>query len=65
MEALMGLFRTAVRPLITLMFAGAFIWGFFSGLISADAFLGIAVLVIKYWFDSRDTPNGNEKPEVK
>ena len=57
MESLFGIFKQAVRPIITLMFAGAFIYGFFINAISADAFLGIAVLVIKYWFDSREPEN--------
>lgn len=61
MEQLLELFRGSVRPLITLMFSGAFIYGFFVQVISADAFLGIAVLVIKYWFDSRDTREPKEK----
>ena len=47
-------FKTAVRPIITLMFAGAFIWFTFVKLIGPEAFIGIGTLVIKYWFDSRE-----------
>lgn len=47
-------FKSAVRPVVTLAFVYAFIHGFFMKLISADVFVGIAVLVIKYWFDSRE-----------
>jgi hypothetical protein len=47
-------FKTAVRPIITLLFAGAFIYLTIEKMVSADAFLGIATLVIKYWFDSRE-----------
>ena len=55
---MMEQFRSAVRPIITLMFATAFIYGFYVQLVSADAFLGIAVLVIKYWFDAREKNGG-------
>lgn len=46
--------RSPVRPVVTLAFAGAFIYGFIYGLVSADAFLGVAVFVIKSWFDGRE-----------
>ena len=46
--------RSIVRPLVTLAFTGAFVYGFIYGLISADAFLGVAVFVIKSWFDTRE-----------
>ena len=45
--------RGSVRPIVTYALAGAFIVGFFQGLISADAFLGMALFAIKSWFDSR------------
>lgn len=53
--------RSPVRPLVTLGFTGAFIYGFLVGLVSADAFLGVAVFVIKSWFDTREKPeNGGQ-----
>ena len=61
MEALMDVFRSAVRPVVTLVFCGAFIYGFLAQLISADAFLGIAVLILKYWFDSREVKGDDTK----
>jgi hypothetical protein len=46
-------FKSLVRPIITLAFAGAFIYMSVMGTISNDAFLGLATLVVKFWFDSR------------
>lgn len=45
--------RAAVRPLVTLLMAGAIIVGFFSGSVSADQFLPIATAPILFWFGSR------------
>ena len=53
--------RRAVRPLVTLGFAYAFIILTFQKVVSAEVFVGIVVLVIKYWFDSREEPR-NGKP---
>ena len=55
--------RRAVRPLITLGFAYAFIVLTFQKIVSAEVFVGVAILVLKYWFDSRETPgkNGNNQ----
>ena len=47
-------FKGAIRPLVTLLFALAFIYMAINGSISKDAFIGIATLIIKYWFDSRE-----------
>jgi hypothetical protein len=46
-------FKSAIRPLVTLLFCLAFIYMAIAGSISKDAFIGIATLVIKYWFDER------------
>lgn len=55
--------RRAVRPLVTLGFAYAFIILTFQKVVSAEVFVGIVVLVIKYWFDSREEPhNGGSEP---
>lgn len=53
--------RRAVRPLVTLGFAYAFIILTFQKIVSAEVFVGVVVLVIKYWFDSREEPR-NGKP---
>lgn len=50
------LFRSAVRPTVTLAFCGAFIYGFIANLVGTDVFVGVAILVIKYWFDAREKP---------
>jgi len=47
------LIRASVRPLVTLAFSAAIIVGFVMKLISPEAFVGIALLVIKYWFDDK------------
>ena len=51
--------RRAVRPLVTLGFAYAFIILTFQKIVSAEVFVGVAVLILKYWFDSRDKPENN------
>jgi len=50
MEELKGL----VRPLVTLAFTAGFIYMTIIKLISPEAFIGIATLVIKHWFDTRE-----------
>lgn len=45
----------AVRALVTLIFAGALVWGYIvSKIVSTDAFVGIAGMVIAWWFRARD-----------
>jgi len=46
-----------VRPLVTIMFSGATVWGWVTGHLSAEAFLGLAGMTIGFWFQRRD-----EKP---
>ena len=43
-----------IRPLVTVLFAGVFCWGFIVEMIGADVFTGVATMVIIYWFKSRD-----------
>ena len=65
-DILTDLLRQAVRPLVTLGFCYAFIVLTFMKLVSSEVFVGVAMLVIKYWFDSRDNPKNNGGvPEVK
>lgn len=45
--------RTAVRPVVTMLFAGAFVAGFFLGKVSQDAFVPVVGMVIGFWFQSR------------
>ena len=60
LERLIAEFRKSIRPLVTLMFAGGIVYGFLTKLIPGEAFLVIASVVIKYWFDERAKmpPNG-------
>src|SRR3990167_5401422 len=66
-DSLNEILRRAVRPLVTLGFAYAFIILTFQKIVSAEVFVGIVVLVIKYWFDSREEPRNGKtaQPEVK
>ena len=43
-----------IRPTVTMIFAVGSTVGFFLRLISAEAYLGIAAVVITFWFKSRD-----------
>ena len=62
LKTLIDLLKASVRPVITIGFAGAIIIGFFKELVSPEAFIGLAVLVVKYWFDSRGKPNESPVP---
>jgi hypothetical protein len=46
--------QAIVRPIVTLGFAGATVAGWLLGRLSDDAFLGIAGLVIGFWFQRRE-----------
>jgi hypothetical protein len=45
-----------VRPIVTVLFAAAVVYGFIVGTVSADAFLGLAGAVVGFWFQGRQTP---------
>ena len=62
-DSLNEILRRAVRPLVTLGFAYAFIILTFQKIVSAEVFVGIVVLVIKYWFDSREEPRNGKIEE--
>lgn len=47
-------FKELIRPLITFLFAAAFIYLAIIGKVSVEAFTGLVTLVVKYWFDSRE-----------
>lgn len=49
-------FRSLTRPLVTYAFTIAVIAGFLLGRVSADQFMGLAIMVIGMWFGSR-TPS--------
>ena len=57
--------QAIVRPLVTLAFTFGLLWGWINGRLSDDAFLGVAGLVIGFWFTQRQAtppPNGGPKP---
>jgi len=56
--------QALVRPIVTLAFSGAMIAGWLMGRLSDDAFLGIAGMVIGFWYQQRsmkpvEPPKGN------
>lgn len=54
MKAGVEALQALVRPLVTLAFAGAVVVGWMVlGRLSDDAFLGLAGLVIGFWFQQR------------
>lgn len=46
--------RALVRPVVTVIFAGGFLWFTWIGLIGGDVFAGAALTVISFWFASRN-----------
>ena len=50
----------SVQGAIALAFSAAFIVGFFRGMVSEDAFLGVSTLVIGFWFN-----RAKEEPSKK
>lgn len=66
LDALGSHLDDVVRPLVTLAFSGAMISGWLNGRLSDDAFLGVAGMVIGFWFQQRTaTTNGTKTPAVK
>ena len=51
---LTDLFNGCIRPLTTLIFAGAFVGFTAMGIISGELFATVAGMVITFWFKSRD-----------
>lgn len=49
----MNAIRGTVRPLVTVLLAIAFIWGFLHGLVAPDAFNTAVTMVLAFWFGSR------------
>ena len=53
------LLNALVRPVLALGFAAAVIFMSITGDVSVDAFLGIATLVVTWYFKSRDESKNN------
>lgn len=45
--------QALVRPVVTFVLVGAFVWGFTKGLIEPQVFVPILVLVAEFWFLER------------
>lgn len=46
--------QAVVRPIVTLLFAGAIVAGFFVGKISGEVFIGTAGSTVAYWYIQRE-----------
>jgi hypothetical protein len=46
--------QAIVRPIVTLLFAGAIVAGFFVGKISGEVFIGTSGSTVAYWFIQRE-----------
>lgn len=54
--------QVAVRPIVTLLLTGSVCYGFLTGTVSAEAFLGLVGVVITFWFNQRQqTKDGGPK----
>ena len=65
MSEFADLLNKLVRPLTTFGFAIVLQYGFLRGLIDAQLFVPIAIMVISFWFGQRGVPpsppNGEKK----
>ena len=46
--------KELTQPILSWLFGIAFIVGFFLGKIPSEAFVGVAVTVVLYWFKTKD-----------
>jgi hypothetical protein len=53
--------RALVRPIVTVLFSGGFVGFTWMGLISGDVFAGAALMVISFWFASRNQDRQDAK----
>lgn len=53
--------HSSVRPIVTFTLAGAFVIGYFRGLVPPDVFSSLVISVVSYWFGSRErnVPDGS------
>ena len=45
--------RSSVRPLVTFMLVGGFVYGFVAGVISGENYGLVVATIIGFWFGSR------------
>lgn len=53
-EGLVKVTQALIRPTVTVMFSGAVVYGFIKEMIGAEAFLGLAGMVVGFWFQHRE-----------
>jgi hypothetical protein len=61
MKEIIESLNNAVRPLVTMLFAAAIVYGFIVSLISGETFLTIASVVIGFWFREREEVKNREE----
>jgi hypothetical protein len=54
-----------VRPLLAIMMGGAIVFGFLIGAITSGEFLGIAAVVVGFFFQSRQTEKAEERLQAQ
>ena len=59
LTAITDLVNKAVRPYVTVLFATVLAHGWATGKLSNDAFLGVAGMVVGFWFQQREAPKPN------
>ena len=47
-----------VRPAVTIMFSGAFVYLAIIGTVPSDAFVATSTAILMFWFKSRDDQKG-------
>lgn len=52
-----------VRPVVTFIFAAGITGGFFLGMVSAEAFIGVAGIAVGFWFQARESSKITKPPE--
>lgn len=48
-----GVLREGVRPVVTYLFAGAFVAGFLLGRIPVETFTPVGIMIFGFWFGER------------
>src|SRR5262245_47188453 len=65
LDAVLEAFHASVRPMLAYSFAGAMLWGLFSGKITPDAFLGVAAMVIGFFYHARSVEKVDQQLQAQ
>lgn len=58
----LDILNSAVRPIVTLMLVGVLCYGFVTGQVAAEAFLGVASMALTFWFSQRQAAKDSAPP---